>query len=118
MKHSARAHATRWLIAVALTICLILALLPVTAANSAVATPEQIVQAAWQRAQQSGVYRFTTEIVQTTYPAPSVANTGRSSRSETIYLDGESNTPERKFQLTVRNDGHTDRRNRRCTRDR
>lgn len=103
MKHSSRAY--RWLIALVVLIGLALTLLPTAPATEADADALHVVQAAWQKAQQSGVYHFTSQVVQTTYPAPSVANTGRSSRSETIYLDGESNTPERQFQLTVRNDG-------------
>ncbi len=105
MKHSSRAQAYRWLIAVVVMIGLALAVLPTAPATEAEADALHVVQAAWQKAQQSGVYRFSTQIVQTTYPAPTVGNAGRSSRSETIYLDGETNAPARKFQLSVHNDG-------------
>ncbi len=56
-------------------------------------SPEDEVQAAWQRAQEAGAYRFTTRIVQTTHPAPSIANAGRGSRVETLFLDGDADLP-------------------------
>jgi hypothetical protein len=49
-------------------------------------SPQQVVQRAWQRAQQMGVYQFASEIVQTTYPAPTVANFGRNSHQETLHM--------------------------------
>ena len=61
---------------------------------SAASSAEQEVRAAWQRAQEAGVYGFSTEIVQKTYPAPALVNVGRSSRKDTIYLEGQTNLPE------------------------
>jgi len=63
--------------------------------------PDELVQRAWQRAQRVGVYRFTTEIVQTTYPAPRLSNVGRSSSSETAHLEGQANLPEHKLLMTL-----------------
>jgi hypothetical protein len=68
---------------------------------SAASSAEQEVQAAWQRAQQAGAYDYTTEIVQTTYPAPALVNVGRSSREDRLYLEGEVNLPERTMFLTL-----------------
>ncbi len=64
-------------------------------------SPEHEVQAAWRRAQEAGAYHFSTEIVQTTYPAPALVNVGRSSRKNTIYLEGQTNLPERQLYLTL-----------------
>ena len=61
---------------------------------SAASSAEQEVRAAWQRAQEAGVYGFSTEIVQKTYPALALVNVGRSSRKDTIYLEGQTNLPE------------------------
>ena len=50
-------------------------------------TAAQKVQNAWQLAQDSGVYHFNTEIVQTTYPAPALMNVGRTSRAEAVPVN-------------------------------
>src|SRR5688572_10351645 len=46
--------------------------------------PDNAVQAAWQLAQQAGVYRFAADVVQTTRPAPALANVGQGSRRERL----------------------------------
>jgi len=63
------------------------------------------VKAAWRRAQDSGVYRFSTTIVQKTHPAPTLANVGRTSREERTYLEGETNLPESTLQMTLWRNG-------------
>ncbi|MCZ7568698.1 MAG: hypothetical protein M5U01_08915 [Ardenticatenaceae bacterium] len=68
-------------------------------------SPADEVQAAWRRAQQAGAYRFATEIVQTTYPAPQLTSVGRSSRVDTLYIEGETNLPEGTMQLVLWQDG-------------
>ncbi|MBC8450428.1 MAG: hypothetical protein H8D78_22055, partial [Chloroflexi bacterium] len=68
---------------------------------SASSSPEHEVQAAWQRAQEADVYGFSTEIVQKTYPAPALINVGRSSRKDTIYLEGQTNLTERQMSLAL-----------------
>jgi hypothetical protein len=60
---------------------------------STLPAPADQVRAAWQRAQQVGVYDFGTTLVQTTYPAPTLLNVGRSSRRQTLYLAGRTNQP-------------------------
>ncbi|HQJ10240.1 MAG TPA: tandem-95 repeat protein [Anaerolineae bacterium] len=67
--------------------------------------PLQAVQEAWARAAQAGAYQFRTEIVQTTYPAPALANVGRSSRVENVYLEGQTDTVQRQFLMTLWNEG-------------
>jgi len=66
---------------------------------------QQEVQAAWQRAQRAGAYRFATEIVQTTHPAPALANVGRSSRQDTLHMEGQANLPDRTLLMTLWQDG-------------
>jgi hypothetical protein len=63
------------------------------------------VQSAWQRAQEIGVYHFATEIVQTTHPAPAIANFGRSSRQDTVYLEGDVDTPARTILMSLWQNG-------------
>ncbi len=59
------------------------------------------VREAWQRAEKVGAYRFSTDIEQTTYPAPMVANVGRSSHTETYHLDGAVNRRAESLSLTI-----------------
>ena len=68
-------------------------------------SPEETVQHAWRLAQESGVYRFATEIIQTTYPAPSLANVGRTSRTERLHIEGQTDSPQRTLQMTLWKDG-------------
>jgi len=63
------------------------------------------VNTAWRRAQESGVYRFATTVVETTHPAPTVANVGSTSREECMYLEGETNLPESTLHLTLWRNG-------------
>ncbi len=77
-------------------------LLPSVSASS---SPEHEVQAAWRRAQQAGAYHYTTDIVQTTYPAPALVNVGRSSRKETLHIEGQTNLPEHTLLMTLWKEG-------------
>ena len=49
---------------------------------------EKFIQQAWQRASDLGAYQFDTSIEQTTYPAPAIANVGRSSQTQNYFLQG------------------------------
>ncbi|MEJ5309992.1 MAG: LamG-like jellyroll fold domain-containing protein [Anaerolineae bacterium] len=80
------------------------ALFPLKSGVRSFSTDEE-VQAAWQRARQAGVYHFATEIVQTTHPAPKLANIGRSSRQDTLHIEGQANLPERTLLMTLWQDG-------------
>lgn len=62
---------------------------------------QQEVQAAWQHAQRAGAYRFATEIVQTTHPAPALANVGRGSRQDTLYIEGQANLANHTLLMTL-----------------
>ncbi len=64
-------------------------------------SPVEEVQSAWRRAQEAGTYHFATEIVQTTYPAPALVNVGRSSRRDSLHIEGQANVPDRTLYLTL-----------------
>ncbi len=64
-------------------------------------SPAQELQNAWRRAQEAGAYHFATEIVQTTYPAPALVNVGRSSRQDTLHIEGQTNVPDRTLVMTL-----------------
>lgn len=84
---------------------LALVLLAYPAATTATTTALDPLNAAWRRAQESGVYHFSTTVVETTYPAPTVANVGRSSRQQRLYLEGETNLPERALRMMLWQNG-------------
>lgn len=60
---------------------------PITlpAADASSRTPEQIVRRAWQAAHDVGVYHFTSDVVQTSYPAPALNDVGRSSTRNGLH---------------------------------
>lgn len=70
-------------------------------ASWAAPVPSQAVQVAWERAHELGAYHFTTQIEQTTYPAPALTNVGRSPRQETLHLEGSADLAARTMQLTL-----------------
>ena len=45
---------------------------------------------AWGRAQDAGSYRFTSDMVRTVTPSASIANVGRTSRSEQLHVAGRA----------------------------
>ena len=47
------------------------------------------------------MYHFNTEIVQTTQPASRLTNVGRTSRVETLNLEGDTNLPQQELLLTL-----------------
>ena len=50
---------------------------------------------------EAGNYHFTSRVVQATHPAPTVANVGRGSRTETAYLDGETDLAAQSLLMRV-----------------
>ncbi|HHJ07220.1 MAG TPA: hypothetical protein ENK24_06945, partial [Anaerolineae bacterium] len=68
---------------------------------AAAPSPEQRVRQAWQNARQAGRYHFATSIEQTTFPAPTLANVGRSTRADQLFLEGDTNLPDRALELTL-----------------
>ena len=70
-----------------------------------IADAQTAVRRAWQRAREVGVYHFDSELVQTTYPVPAVANIGRSPQVDSLYLDGDVDLPEETMQMRMWQDG-------------
>lgn len=63
------------------------------------------VQNAWSEAQRIGVYRYSTDIVQTTWPLPVLENVGLTSTQERVHIEGESHLPARAMQMQLWADG-------------
>ena len=69
-------------------------------------TPPAAVRRAWQRAKDVGVYHFATELTQTTYPAPAVANIGRSPLVDELHLEGDMDLPQESVYMSLWQDGN------------
>ncbi|MBN1887617.1 MAG: Ig-like domain-containing protein [Thermoflexales bacterium] len=62
------------------------------------------VRAAWQRANDLGAYHYNTEIVQTTWPELVLENVGLSSRTERLYVEGDTDTAARTMAIKLWSD--------------
>ena len=67
-------------------------------------TPEQELSAAWSAANAADSFEFETNLEQTTHPAPSLANVGRSSRTESMYMKGSVDRRAQEMRLTLARD--------------
>ncbi len=63
-------------------------------------TPDPVT-AAWEKAKAAGSYAFTSNVHQKTLPVASISNVGRTSRSEDLYLEGQSDLRAAKLELTL-----------------
>ncbi|MFN8440638.1 MAG: LamG-like jellyroll fold domain-containing protein [Caldilineaceae bacterium] len=68
-------------------------------------TTSDPVTAAWEKARAAGSYAFTSDVLQKTIPVASLANVGRSSRSEALYLEGQNNLRTQTLELTLWSQG-------------
>ncbi len=90
----------RWAFGASVVLLLIGLALPLRPSRAELSS-EQAIQRAWQRAQESGDYRFSTDIAQTTYPAPALVNVGRGSRQDILHIEGETNLYERTMFMAL-----------------
>ncbi len=95
--HTARHR--RELLAIVLLIG-VLAGLTLHPAWTRAAAPDPVT-AAWQHATSAGNYRFTSDLTQTTLPLATIANVGRTSRTETLYLEGQNDLRARQMAFTL-----------------
>lgn len=72
---------------------------------AAPATPATVVRAAWQSANNAEALHFTSELVQSTYPAMTVANSGRSPRVEQLSIVGQTDVPAQLIAMTLTQPG-------------
>ena len=63
------------------------------------------VTAAWQRARAAGNYRFTSDVTQVTLPLATLANVGRTSRSEELYMEGQNDLHAQQMAFTLWTEG-------------
>jgi len=89
------------MVSVCLFAIIILTAVPTATQATTGISADEAVQRAWRLALETGIYHFSTNVEQTIYPTPAVANVGRSSRTETFYLEGDVNTPMESLYLTL-----------------
>src|SRR5204863_10154047 len=63
------------------------------------------VTAAWEKARAAGSYAFTSNIVQVTLPSATIANVGRTSRTEKLYLEWQNDLGQDKLEMKLWSDG-------------
>lgn len=80
---------------------------PQTIAASSL-SPQEAVQQAWELARSSGHYNYRSLVDQTVYPAPSVANAGRSPRQDRLAIEGDVDVFAETLNLTLWDDGSFD----------
>ncbi len=66
---------------------------------------KQELDEVWLRVQQSGAYRFSADIEQTTTPQATVANAGRESKQNQLYLEGENDLQAETLHLSLWSQG-------------
>lgn len=71
------------------------------------APAERAVKRAWWQAEYSGIFDYTSTIAQTSTPRPSLANVGRSSREDMLYIEGRVNRFEHTMRLKLWTGGGT-----------
>ena len=87
---------------VALTaVLLLVCALPASSNLSA----ESQVQAAWRNANSADSFHFATDLAQTTYPAPALTNVGRSSRTDSMHIEGTFDRPNQTMLMSLWNGG-------------
>src|SRR3990172_2417607 len=59
----------------------------------------------WQRARATGGYEFSADVVQTTIPLPGLANVGRSSKQQTLHIEGSTDFPKQTLELALWSEG-------------
>ncbi len=86
-------------------VLLTLFLIPAISQAAPDTSPQAVLQRAWELAEQSGSYHFSSRVVQKTALTPSLANTGKSSRVETLYLDGNTDRMEGSLFMRIWQNG-------------
>ncbi len=65
------------------------------------ASAEQQVKTAWHNANLAESFDFATDLAQTTYPAPALSNVGRSSRTDSMRIEGKVDRPSETIRMSL-----------------
>src|SRR5262245_26777908 len=97
----ARSRALWLILAVLVALTFGLSVLP----RAVAAVHPDPVSAAWQRARAAGSYHFASDVVQQTIPSATIANVGRTSRTEQLRLEGQADLRRSTLELRLWQDG-------------
>jgi hypothetical protein len=64
-------------------------------------TAQHEIQAAWGAARENGYYKYTSKIIQTTWPALRLENASLSPTTEHLYVEGETNLADEFMHLKL-----------------
>ncbi len=90
---------------VLLSVVLVLFLVGSLALMSMTSVASDPVQAAWNKAQATGSYRFNGTIAQVTTPAATLRNVGRTSRSQALHMEGTVDVRAQALDMRLWSDG-------------
>ncbi len=72
-----------------------------TADEQNVPSPQQLIEQAWQQAQESGAYRYHSDVQQRIYPAPRLENVGKQPQEEIALVNGRINLHQETMEMTI-----------------
>ena len=78
-----------------------------TIATAQTPTAQALLQQTWQRAKESGAYSFDANIVQIQRPLLTVLSPGKTTKRDTLTLEGSSNLAEQSLEMTLWTQGGT-----------
>jgi hypothetical protein len=96
-----RYHVPQWTLVVLCVLALTLFVSPVLTTSA----DQNPLQAAWEKARQSGAYHFSADILQTLTPLPKVTNVGRQSRQDELHLEGQTDIRAQQLSFTLWSQG-------------
>ena len=91
--------------AILFALALMMAVPVLVSAGEKAEPPDKIVRDAWEKARESGAYRFTSDIVQLSIPAATLENIGNTSHEDRFYLEGYTDLDAQEMRMTLLSDG-------------
>ena len=82
-------------------LCFVLVSVPLILPHALAGDEQGPIREAWQQAQRAGIYRYSSDILQTILPAPRVAHTGLGPRQDAFRLEGEVNLPAQEMSMRL-----------------
>ncbi|MCB0231986.1 MAG: hypothetical protein KDH90_23160, partial [Anaerolineae bacterium] len=112
-KSSRRPHRVRWialilLASLALAAIALFATMTGSSLSRVFAAPDQArstVMTAYRQVQNVGAYQFSSDISQEIIPLATAGNVGRSSKTQRVYIEGETDLAARTLQLALWSQG-------------
>ncbi|MCJ7551290.1 MAG: hypothetical protein MUQ30_16570, partial [Anaerolineae bacterium] len=74
-------------------------------ASSANTAADVMVERAWQKAREVGTYDYAIDIVQTSWPIPTLENVGLTSSEQRVYVEGLIDLPAETMEMKLWSEG-------------